>query len=1032
MKNILQLGIITMLCLFASVSYAQNRTVSGVVTGANDQQPLVGVSVVAKGTSNGTVTDLDGKYTLSVADKTILVFSYVGYGTTEAIADGRSTIDVSLKENADMLNEVVVTGYGTQLKRTLTGNIAKIKAKDIQDVPVSSVDQALQGKAAGVQINGGSGKVGQASQIRIRGQSSVSASNEPLFVVDGVPITNNNLSVEGGATNPLTDININDIESLEILKDASAAAIYGARGANGVILITTKRGKSGKTSVSFGMQYGKSTPTRTVEFLNTAQYIDYYLKAAANSDRIDGYAASDPDSYTTYMESFFKDYSLDTYKKGNQYDTKWGELAFQDAPQGQYDLGIQGGNEKTSFYMSGQFFDQKGILVGNAFNRMSGRINVDHKAFDWLKVGFSTNITRSLNNRLSGDRQFDNPMQMVALTPISPATNPDTGLPLGSTPDDENLPYYYNPLVNIGNAAYSMTVHRNLSQAYGQVFLMPGLDFRSEFALDLLNQQEEQYYNSRTSRNTGSPNGYGLSRFVRVENYNWDNYLSYNKDLGKVALNAVLGMGYQESQTKRLFTEGQDFPSDSYKFIASAARKTDGSSSQTNFRFVSYFGRTNFNLFERYLVGLSARIDGSSRFGANSRYGFFPAASIGWVATNESFLKDIKALSFLKVRASYGRTGNAEVVSGRRDIDNFPQLGLFTGDAAYGALAGQRPSQLANPDLSWETTDQFDAGIDFGFFKDRVTGEIDYYSKKTTGLLLNVNVPGTSGFATQFRNVGKLENKGVEFVLNTDNLVGDFKWKTSFNFAANRNKINDLQGQIIEGGLNNMSRAVEGQPLGVFFTAEYAGVDPANGDALWYTNTKKADGTLDRATTNSYTKAQRVVVGSPLPKWFGSLTNTFSYKGFDLRVSFNGTFGNKLNWYGVGRYSSANGRYEDNQTVDQLNSWTESNKNTDIPEARLFYNNGAQPSSRFIVDGQFIRLRELTLSYNLPKSVIQNVKMSNCRIYVTGLNLATFTKYVGWDPEVNADDVVSNIAQGYDFYTAPQPKTVLLGLNVTF
>ena len=384
-----------------------------------------------------------------------------------------------------------------------------------------------------------------------------------------MPITNNNLSVEGGATNPLTDININDIESLEILKDASAAAIYGARGANGVILITTKRGKSGKTSVSFGMQYGKSTPTRTVEFLNTAQYIDYYLKAAANSDRIDSYAPTDPDSYTTYMESFFKDYSLDTYKKSNQYDTKWGELAFQDAPQGQYDLGIQGGNEKTSFYMSGQFFDQKGILVGNAFNRMSGRINVDHKALDWLKVGFSTNITRSLNNRLSGDRQFDNPMQMVALTPISPATNPDTGLPLGSTPDDENLPYYYNPLVNIGNAAYSMTVHRNLSQAYGQVFLMPGLDFRSEFALDLLNQQEEQYYNSLTSRNTGSPNGYGLSRFVRVENYNWDNYLSYNKDLGKVALNAVVGMGYQESQTKRLFTEGQDFPSDSYKFIAS-------------------------------------------------------------------------------------------------------------------------------------------------------------------------------------------------------------------------------------------------------------------------------------------------------------------------------------------------------------------------------------------------------------------------------------------------------------------------------
>ena len=1024
--------VVCMMLLTMSISAYAQKTVSGVVTSSEDKQPLVGVSVVVKGTANGTITDIDGKYSLSVPEKSTLVFSFVGFTSLEQVFDGSSTLNVELKVGADVLNEVVVTGYGTQLKRTLTGNIAKIKSKDIQDVPVSSVDQALQGKAAGVQINGGTGKVGQASQIRIRGQSSVSASNEPLFVVDGVPITNNNLSIEGGATNPLTDININDIESLEILKDASAAAIYGARGANGVILITTKRGKSGKTTVSFGAQYGNSKPTRKVEFLNTQQYIDYYLKAAANSDRIDGYPASDPDSYTTYMESFLKDYSLDTYKTGKQYDTKWGDLAFQDAPQGQYDLGIQGGSEKTTFYLSGQLFDQKGILVGNGFNRLSGRVNIDHRATDWLKVGFSSNITRSLNNRLSGDRQFDNPMQMVALTPLSPATNPDTGLPLGSTPDDEDLPYYYNPLVNLGNAAYTMTVHRNLSQAYGQIFLLPGLDFRSEFALDLLNQQEEQYYNSRTARNTGAPNGYGFSRFVRVENYNWDNYLSYNKDLGKIALNAVVGMGYQQSQTKRLFTEGQDFPSDSYKFIASAARKTDGSSSQTDFRFVSYFGRTNFNIFDRYLVGLSARIDGSSRFGTNSRYGFFPAASIGWVATNESFLKNVKVLSFLKVRASYGRTGNAEVVSGRRDIDNFPQLGLFTGDAAYAALAGQRPSQLANPDLSWETTKQLDAGIDFGLFKDRITGEIDYYSKNTTGLLLNVNVPGTSGFATQFRNVGKLENKGIELVLNTDNLVGDFKWKTSFNYAANKNKINDLQGQIIEGGLSNMSRAVEGQPLGVFFTAEYAGVDPANGDALWYKNTKNTDGTFDRTTTNSYSQAQRVVVGSPLPKWFGNLTNSFSYKGVELRVSFNGTFGNKINWYGVGRFSSANGRYEDNQTVDQLNSWTANNKNTDIPEARLFYNNGAQPSSRFIVDGQFIRLRELTLSYTLPKAVIQKAKMSNCRIYVTALNLATFTKYVGWDPEVNADDVVTNIAQGYDFYTAPQPKTVLVGLNVSF
>lgn len=1024
----LQIGLLAMFSLIATIGFAQNRTVTGVVTSGDDNQPLVGVSIVVKGTSLGTVSDIDGNYSLSVPEKSTLVYSFVGYIPLEAVFDGNTSMSIVLKTAAGVLDEIVVTGYGSQLKRNLTGNIAKIKSKDLQDIPVTSVDQALQGKAAGVQINMGSGKLGQASQIRVRGQSSVSASNEPLFVIDGVVATNNNLSFEGGATNPLADLNINDIESIEILKDASAAAIYGARAANGVVLVTTKRGKSGRTSVNFGAQYGNSQPTRKLEFLNTQQYVDFYKIAAANSDRIDGLAANDPDSYTTYMNNYFADQSIGTFGTPQQADTKWGDLAYQDAPQGQYDLNIQGGSDKTTLYMSGQFFDQKGILIGNAFNRITGRIAIDHKAFDWLKVGFSSGLSRSLNKRLSGDRQFDNPMQMVALPPMTPAINPETGLPVGSTPADQGIPYYYNPIVNLGNSYYNTTVHRNLSQAYGQLSILKGLTFRSEFAIDLLNQQEEQYYNSLTQRNFSAPQGYGLNRFVRVENYNYDNYFTYIKDFNKVSSNIVVGMSYQQSQTKRAFTEGQDFPSDAYRAIASAARKTDGSSSQTDFRFVSYFARTNFRVADRYLIGFSGRIDGSSRFGINNRYGFFPAASLGWVVSEESFLKNISTISFLKVRASYGRTGNADPVAGRGDVDNFPQLGLFTGDAAYGGLAGQRPSQLANQDLTWETTDQFDAGIDFGLFKDRVTGEIDVYQKNTSGLLLRVNIPGTTGFSQIVRNVGELENKGVEFVLNTNNLVGAFKWNTSFNIAANRNKITNLQGQIIEGGLSNMSRAVEGQPLGVFFTAEYAGVDPANGNALWYKN--GTDGT--RATTNTYGQAQRVVVGNPLPKWIGGLSNTFSYKGLELTVFFNAVMGNKNNFYGVGRFSSANGRFEDNQTVDQLAAWTKDNPNTNVPEARLFFNNGAQPSSRFIVDGSFIRLRNMTLSYSLPKNLINKINMASCRVFATGLNLATFTKYVGWDPEVNADDIVTNVAIGYDFYTAPQPKTILFGLNVGF
>ena len=1015
-------------CLFLFISFwgnAQDVDVTGKVTSTEDGSPLPGVSITVKGTSKGTTTGIDGTYKISVPVNGVLQASFIGFTTLEQPINNRRIVDFSLVSTSQTLNEVVVTGYGSQIKRDLTGNIAKIKASEIADIPVTTFEQSIQGKAAGVQINQGTGKLGQGIQVRVRGQSSVGASNQPLYVLDGIPLTQESLAISTSTTNPLVDINPQDIESIEILKDASAGAIYGARAANGVVLITTKKGKAGKTNVSFGMQYGKSKPTNILQFLNTSQYMDFYRKAAANSDAIEGYDASDPDSYTSYMEGFYVTQSLGTLGTANQADTKWADLAYQDAPTQQYDLSITGGSEKTTVFLSGQLFDQKGILAGNAFSRMSGRLNLSHKVTDKLTVGMNMSMTRSLNERVSGDRQFDNPQQLVALPPMTPSTDPETGLPVGMPPGDISIPVYYNALINIGNAYYNTTVHRSISNGFAEYKFFEGLRFRTELAVDLLNQQEEQYYNSKTQRNFGAPLGYGYNRFVRVENYNTNNYFVFDKTVGIHSFDATAGMSFQNSLRKSNAAEGRDFPSDAYRMIASAARKTDASSTESNYNFLSYFARVNYKFNEKYLIGLSARTDASSRFGIDNRYGFFPAVSAGWILTEENFLKNIEAISFLKIRGSWGLTGNAEIA-------NFGHLGLFSGDAGYGALPGQRPFQLANPDLSWEETKQIDIGLDFGLLKNRINGEIDYYEKKTTGLLLNVNVPGTSGFATQLKNVGSLSNKGFEFVLNTDNLVGQFKWKTSFNASTNKNLITNLQGQVIEGGLSNMSRAVEGQPLGVFYTVEYAGVDPANGDALFYKNTANADGSLDRATTNVYSQAQRVVVGSPLPKWIGGITNTFSYKGVELSVFFNGVFGNKLNFYGVGRFSSANGRYEDNQTVNQLEAWTPENRDTKVPQARLFYNNGAQASSRFIEDGSFIRLRNVTLAYNLPKSLISKVKLSNVRLYVTGQNLLTFTKYSGWDPEVNADDVVSNIALGYDFYTTPQAKTITGGLTINF
>jgi TonB-linked SusC/RagA family outer membrane protein len=1032
MRRILLLSFLTWVGACAAVM-SQSMQITGKITTNDDGSPLPGASIQLKGSTTGTQSDAEGSYAINVpSSSSILVFSFVGMTAQEITVGSQSVIDVKLVSDTRSLSEVVVTGFGSQIKRDLTGNIAQVKGSEIQNMPVASVDAALQGRAAGVYVNGGSGKLGQAINVRVRGNSSISASSQPLYVVDGMPITTSDLSNSGGgATNPLADINSNDIESIEILKDASAGAIYGSRAANGVVLITTKRGKAGKTNVSINYQIGSSEATRRVRFLNSDEYVKFYTMAANNRDRIDGVDPADPDSYTTYMLGNLDYYSLGTFNTPDQKNYSWQDEAFRKAPMQQLDFQLNGGSEKTKFFLSGQYMDQKGTLVGNKLNRVSARMNLDHQAYKWLQIGLSMGLARTVNERLPGDNAFSNPLQMAALTPLTPFTDPKTGLPTGTPPGDVNVPLYFNPLISIAYAKFTATSFRNLTNAYAQISFTPELKFRSELGIDLLNQNEEGYYQSQNVRNISTAgNGLGSNYGTFVTNYNTNNFFSYDKTLGSHGIAATLGMSYQQSQNKLSFIEGTQFPSDSYKKIASAATKSDGSSSETNYRFLSYFLRLNYKFADKYLLSASARIDGSSRFGANSRYGFFPSVSVGWVLTEESFLKNNNTLSFLKLRGSYGSTGNSE-------IGDFPQLGLFSGDAGYAGAAGQRPSQIGNPNLKWETTKQADFGIDFGLFNNRINGELDYYEKKTNGLLLEVNVPSTSGFSIQVDNVGKLENKGFEFVLNTQNFVGAFKWNTSFNIANNKNKVTDIQGQIIEGGIRSMSRVMEGQPVGVFYTVEYAGVDPANGNALFYKNTPGTDGSPDRSTVtnNGYNTAQRVVAGNPNPKFVGGITNTFSYKGFDLNVFFNGVAGNKINFYGVGQYSSANGIYEDNQTADQMNAWTAENPNTDVPEARFYRGNGNQASSRYIYNGSYLRLRTLTLGYNLPASLISRIKMDRIRLYVSALNLATFTNYKGWDPEVNTDDLSTKdlkFALGNDFYTAPQPRTVLVGINIGF
>ncbi|WP_350213915.1 TonB-dependent receptor [Gracilimonas sp.] len=1011
MKKLRLLSSILVLLLFATTGYIHAQTVSGIVTSAEDGQTLPGITVLLQGTNTGVATNLEGEYEINLNsdqfENGTLVFSGVGFIQQAVPINGRSEINIELATDTQLLDEVVVVGFGSQIKEKVTGNISSVSASDIEGVPVNSLEQAVQGKAAGVFIQTNNGKLGQGIQVRVRGSASVSASNQPLYVIDGIPVTTANLSINAAATNPLADINPNDIESIDILKDASAAAIYGSRGSNGVVLITTKSGQSGATQFDANYSISTSQPSGKKDWLNADQYLELFNEAFANSST-DG-------TINGTLFGFTRDELFDTFIPGwdQGYDTDWQELAFQDNTSHKFDLSASGGDDKTRFRVSGQYSGQEGIIIDNTFDRISGRLNLDHTANDKVQIGTNLNVVKSVNNRLSTDNAFSTPIQLVALPPVQRPFN-DEGEPSRET-------VYDNGLLFRDGASFETTVFRALGNAFINYEPIDNLILRGEFGADVLDQNEERWYGSSVSQFTGATRGTADNRYVRVVNITSQAYANYIKDLTEEqSIDITAGLSTQQVETDQVYVSGIDFPNDLFRQVASAATIDAGDATNTSYSFTSYFARANYSFDDTYLLNISGTVDGSSRFGENNRYGFFPAASAGWILSNEDFLEDVDQISFLKFRASYGFTGNAE-------IGNFPSRGLF-GAGAYGGASGLAPTQSPNPDLKWETTKQFNVGVDLGLFSDRVTAEIDYYSKNTEDLLLSVNVPATTGFTTQTRNVGSLENNGFEFVVTTRNFVGDFSWSTTFNFGANENKITNLDGQVIEGSF--VSQAVEGEPIGVFFAREYAGVDPDNGDALYYVHSPDGKD-YSAGTTNSFNAANRVVIGDPNPDFQGGIGNTFNYKGFDLNIFFQYVYGNDI-YNGGGTFQSANADFFDNQTVDQMDRWQQPGDITDVPQARLLGGNGTGESSRYLSDGSYLRLKTLTLGYTLPQSLMDRLSLRKARLYFTGLNLLTFTDYDGWDPEVNTDFTASNITLGTDFYAAPQPRTFEVGINLGF
>ncbi len=998
-KNFFLLG----LFFISSIVMAQERQISGTITDS-DGLPLIGVNIIIENTSRGTQSDFDGNYSIMANQGEVLVYSFVGFSTVRRTVGTEANINVQLLPD-ETLDEIVVVGYGTQSKRKVTDNIASISSEQINNIPVSNMQSSLVGKAAGVQITQINGKVEGGVKMRIRGIASISSSQEPLYVIDGMPLINDDESTTVAPINPLISLNPNDIESIEILKDASSAAIYGARGTNGVVLITTKSGRAGKTKVSVNTSTGWSRATNKLEWLNAEEYVELFVEASTNS-----YGAED--TWLTEEGGYFDFMANGTDWRNLAVDTDWQDYALVDGAVQDHTVSISGGNDKTLFFISGGYNRTEAIVRGNDLERYSIRTNIDHNVSDKFKVGFNAGASKTQISRIGTDNSFSTPLQAVAQSPLSPAFL-DNGIP------NNDSTIYYNFLMQEYNGDWDADIFRILLNSYLQYQILPSLSFRTELGYDNNNQTEEYFAGSLTQ--SASTNGYADANAVQSDKYNISNYFNYNTTFNQdFDLDVVVGMNFEESSRKNQFVAGTGFPSDDLQTVASASEITSGTSTRTMYNFLSYFGRATFSLYDKYLFKGSLRYDGSSRFGADNRYGFFPAASAGWIISEEDFLKDSETLSLLKLRGSWGETGNA-------GIGNFASLGLF-GGRAYNQRSALAPVQLANPGLKWEKTRQVDIGLDFGFLNNRISGEVDYYIKKTNDLLLNQPIPGTSGFTSITRNVGSLTNRGFEFVLNTRNIMTeDFTWNTNFNLSTLDNEVTGLPGGDIVQGLNIVR---EGETISSFYIVEYAGVDPANGNALFYRNTLNADGSRDRSTTASYGEAERVIMGSPYPELMAGFTNNLTFMNFDLSFTFQGEWGASL-YNSGGKFQSGNARYEDNQTRDQLNRWQNPGDITNVPQARMYQTNGQQDSSRYLEESDFIRLRNLTFGYTLPLSVTERFKVDRLRVYFTGVNLLTFTDYSGYDPESTYDDLGgSNVQRGITFYSAPPAKTFTIGLNI--
>jgi len=1019
-KVLLVVSLIVMIGLQALM--AQTSSISGTVTDAGDGSSIPGVSVFVKGTSVGTITQVDGTYHLEVPEgSNTMVFSFVGMTTQEVLIDGKSTINVSMKSDAINVDEVMVVAYGTTKKSSFTGSASNIKAEEITKRPVASVAEAISGLASGVVVGNVSGQPGAQTSIRIRGTGSINSSKDPLFVIDGVPTSNSNVAADGDNTSlgVLSSINPSDIESITVLKDAASASLYGSRAANGVILITTKRGKAGKTNFSFKTETGVSDfAVKTLELASPAEAYEYKVMGLRNwqMQKWDTPYDEADTKAREWMADDFPDY--DPSRPDSDYD--WHNALFDKGAVSKTEFSASGGTEKTRFFASLGYSKNEGVAKGSAFERFSGRLNLDHKANESIEFGFNLSLSRMVQDVIiSGGNLIENPLastrnHLNQLTPIKTADGEYTQNPGG----DANLVEDRDKVSNTND------VWVTSNQGYLNLNLAKGLSLRSTNGLMFTNAYGNRYWSPSSNNGVGT-NGYAYARNKRRLKLTTSNILNYIKTINGVHnIDLIAGYEAEDTEDDVLFMSGTNFPSESAKTLDTAAKPTKASETIDGDRMQSMLSRFNYNYDGKYYASLSYRTDASSRLGTNSRWGNFYSVSGSWRISSEPFMQGVEWVNDLKLRASYG-------VNGTLPDDWVASLELYEYGYGYNSNPGSAYYKIANEDLEWEKNATTSIAVEARIF-DFLSIEAEYYQRKTTDLLLEVPLSRTTGFENYWDNVGAMTNKGFELNIKTVNFATpDFTWQTNVFLSRNTNEITKLVGGDQEGGGFILR---EGESYNTFWDRDWAGVNPDDGTGLWYVIEddqrvdNDGDGQWDTVGDPLTGEANRTIVGCADPDLTGSINNTLSYKGIDLSFLFTFQLGGDSRFGNYGAIMDDGWTYKHAVSKMQLEDvWMEPGDQAKNP--KVIYgsiNNTDYSSSRKIVDGSYLRLKNINLGYSLPKSIVSKAHLSNVRFYVSGSNLLTFSKIDHLDPETNSR---GNLFNNWDF---PPLKTYTFGVQVDF